>query len=82
MIIDNPDKEWNREDFPEIGNGFDPVDCKRAVKYLYKLSLIMRERRFSTGALRIDMPKLCFSLDQETNRPVSCFIYENKESHR
>ncbi|KAG8286939.1 DIS3-like exonuclease 2 [Homalodisca vitripennis] len=82
MVIDNPEKTFTSEDFPEIHNGFTAEDCAATVRELYKLSAIMRRRRFDSGALRIDQPKLCFHLDSDTLTPLTSFIYENKESHR
>lgn len=63
-------------------NGFTAEDCAATIRELFKLSVIMRKRRFDTGALRIDQPKLCFHLNPENQMPLSTFVYENKESHR
>ncbi|XP_054288241.1 DIS3-like exonuclease 2 [Macrosteles quadrilineatus] len=82
MVIDDLDKTFTAEDFPEVSNGFTAEDCAERIRILYKLSQIMRKRRFDSGALRIDQPKLCFHLDAETQTPLSSFIYQNKESHR
>lgn len=81
-IIDNPNKVWNKEDFPPISNGFGPADCVDIIKNLYKLSVIMRKRRFENGALRIDQPKLYFELDPDTGIPVKWNIQELKEANR
>lgn len=81
-IIDNPDKEWTSEDFPPICNGFGPKDCVNVIKNLYKLSVIMRQRRYDNGALRIDQPKLYFELDPDTGIPIKWHIYEQKEANR
>lgn len=81
-VIDNPEKTFKTEDFPEIGNGFTVEDCVATIKHLFKLSLILRYRRFESGALQIDQPKLCFHLDPDTQAPLSSFVFENKESHR
>lgn len=82
MVIDHPEKTFTSEDFPKIGNGFGVENCVATILELYKLSQILRKRRFECGALRIDQPKLCFHLDPETQAPLGSFIYENKESHR
>jgi exoribonuclease R len=82
MVIDNPEKKLTEEDFPPVTNGFTPEDCAERIRDLYRLSEIMRRRRFDSGALRIDQPKLCFHLDPNTQTPLDSFIYVNKESHR
>jgi DIS3-like exonuclease 2 len=47
-----------------------------ATRQLNKLAPIIRKRRFDNGALRLDQPKLVFTLDAETGMPSGCSIYE------
>lgn len=52
------------------------------IKILYEISKLLRKRRFENGALSINQPKLLFCVDPKTSFPVSCEIYQMKESHR
>lgn len=81
-IIDDPNKEWRQEDFPSICNGFGPTDCSDAIKNLYKLSVIMRKRRYDSGALHIDQPKLYFELNPDTGIPVKWKLDKQMEANR
>lgn len=83
MIMDAPpDKQWTHEELPEIHGDFSPADVARTVLGLRPLALALRAKRFEGGALRIDQPKLCFSLDKESGLPQEFFVYQNQECHR
>ncbi|XP_072378144.1 DIS3-like exonuclease 2 [Diabrotica undecimpunctata] len=81
-VIENPDKEFGVEDFPQIYNGFEPKDLVNTINILQGIAVKLREKRIKNGALRIDNVKLMFSLHPVSGEPVSYSIYENKESHR
>ena len=81
-MIENPSYDWSKDASLNIKGNFQASQLCEIVNNLYKLSSQMRERRFSTGALKIDQPKLYISLDKETGIPVSCSIEEQKESNR
>ncbi|XP_072947788.1 DIS3-like exonuclease 2 [Epargyreus clarus] len=79
VLDEKPDAE---KSFPEFYNGFTFKEVSETIKVLGKLSSIMRKARFDTGALRIDQPKLQFSLRPTDGLPESYEIYESKESHQ
>ncbi|KAF9360166.1 hypothetical protein BGX26_010305, partial [Mortierella sp. AD094] len=51
------------------------------IRTFFKLSLILRQKRFDNGALSINPVKLAFETD-EKDTPVEVSVYELKESNR
>ncbi|KAG0362050.1 hypothetical protein BGZ54_008789 [Gamsiella multidivaricata] len=51
------------------------------IKTFFKLSMILRQKRFDNGALSINSVKLAFETDEQDN-PVDVSVYELKESNR
>lgn len=49
---------------------------------LQELAGHLRKKRVDQGALRIDLPRLAFSMDWETRTPIGFRVYELKESNR
>lgn len=58
-MIDNP-SGFNRQDLPEIVNGFTPDYISAIVNSLQRIAVNLRKKRFDNGALRIDQTKLMF----------------------
>lgn len=81
VMLDNPGKDLNPEDFPKIEGPWTLTNIKDIVKILFNLSAIFRSKRFKGGALRIDQPKLMFKLDADNGFPMSYRIEEHNESH-
>jgi DIS3-like exonuclease 2 len=81
-MLENPEKEWNKDDLPQIYGKYTASDLSRVVNNLNRLAVIMRNKRFKDGALRIDQPKLTFSLESVTGLPSQYSVYVNKECHR
>lgn len=82
MMIENPDKILEDTELPTIHGGFKSEDLKDVVLRLQKIAVNLRDGRLKGGALRIDQPKVMFSLDPATCLPTSYSLYENKDSHR
>lgn len=82
MMIDDPHKKFSVNELPPIQNGYSAGDLSRIVNNLQKIAVILRQSRFESGSLRIDQPKIQFSLDLATCLPLSYTLYENKECHR
>lgn len=80
-MIDDPDHEWKDGELPKIYNGWTVDNLKKVVLSLQSLAAIMRQRRFDTGALRVDQMKIMFHLNG-AGEPVSFTPYTSKESHR
>jgi len=82
IFLENPEKKnWDESEFPTVYNGFTIKDCAIAVSHLHKLATVMRKRRFDTGALAINQPKLSFEIDRATCEPLSYSLYILHESN-
>lgn len=57
-----------------------PQDIE-AVTEMFKLSLLMRNRRFRTGAINFHSKEVRFRLDPVTAKPLGVYIKESKESN-
>ena len=68
--------------FPPVTGNHDLAEVYERVKMLHGITQKLRARRFRNGALRLDQPKLSFTLDHDTGMPNGFFIYELKESNR
>ena len=82
LIETNQDSDINKEEFPAVEGGFSLDKIRDTVHILFKMSQNLRKRRFDSGALRLDQPKLSFNLDSETGLPNGCHVYEYKDSNR
>ncbi|KAJ1668535.1 hypothetical protein EV178_000208 [Coemansia sp. RSA 1646] len=57
------------------------TQIEASIIWFYKLSKIMRQRRFDNGALSLNSVKLSFELD-EAGEPIDCWPYAIKDSNR
>ena len=57
-----------------------PQDIEAVVE-MFKLSLLMRTRRFRTGAINFHSKEVRFRLDPVTAKPLGVYIKESKESN-
>ncbi len=74
-------KSWQEAVGQPLSGNQSEEDVIANVKTFRRLSQIMRRRRFSTGALTINQPKLAFRLGPDSE-PADCFVYEIKDSNR
>ncbi|XP_066247740.1 DIS3-like exonuclease 2 [Euwallacea similis] len=82
QMIENPSKEFKKEELPQIHNKFTVRDLSKTVNVLQKIAVNLREARIKSGSLRIDQIKLLFNLNPRNGEPTDFIVYENKESHR
>ena len=68
-MLDQPDKNWDNDELPEIEEPWNAQIISEKVNLLQQLAVKLRQRRFQNGTLRLDQPKLCFSLDKESGHP-------------
>ena len=54
----------------------------KRVNILQRFAVKLRQRREDNGALRLDQPKMMFSLDPETKSPSGYRLYEHKHSNK
>ena len=81
-MLDQPTKDWQSEELPEIHQPWTAKIISQKVNYLQNLAVKLRAKRVENGALRLDQPKLCFSLDKESGLPQGYRVYEHRHSNR
>ncbi|XP_073843165.1 dis3 like 3'-5' exoribonuclease 2 [Musca autumnalis] len=81
MIIDNPDEEFGNSQLPDIFNGFTAEDLKWRILLLHSVSKQLKAKRYESGALSINNPKIRFTLDPVTGEPLSYEIEGRKEAN-
>ncbi|XP_065562462.1 DIS3-like exonuclease 2, partial [Artemia franciscana] len=82
-IIENPGKnDWAQNELPEIQKPFTIHDVCGVVTNLQKIACSLRQRRHAYGALRLDLPRIGWTLDRETGMPTGFRIYQLKDSNR
>ncbi|XP_062504262.1 DIS3-like exonuclease 2 isoform X2 [Corticium candelabrum] len=82
LMIEDAERQWSEDEKFEIFGGHTIEAISRCVRDMQKIALNLRRKRFSEGALRIDQPKLSFSLDQDSGLPNGCGVYQLKDSNR
>ncbi|KAI8120281.1 hypothetical protein FF38_01457 [Lucilia cuprina] len=80
-IIDNPEEEFDNDDFPELLNEWTPNDIKWRVLLLQQIAQKLKAKRYENGALSINNPKLRFQLDPITGEPIAYEIEGRKEAN-
>ncbi|KAE9420385.1 hypothetical protein Angca_009643, partial [Angiostrongylus cantonensis] len=70
-FIEEPEKILVEEDYPEIHGHVSLPEIRRKVMQLHMLARRLRSTRVKNGALRIEQPKLVFTLNAETKMPIS-----------
>ena len=63
-------RNWNVEELPAIEEPWTARDISDKVNMLQKIAVNLRQKRVDSGAMRIDQPKICFTLDKETWLPT------------
>ncbi|KZC11857.1 DIS3-like exonuclease 2, partial [Dufourea novaeangliae] len=80
-FIESPKNNWPN-DMLNIRGNYNVNDLSSKVNSLHNLATKMRNKRYASGALQIDQPKLFVTIDRTTGEPISYSIEENKESNR
>ena len=65
----------------QISDGHTPEAVIESIKLLNAAAQSMRKRRFDSGAVRLDQPKVSFDLDDELE-PIGAEPYEIRDSNR
>nr|XP_010946494.1 DIS3-like exonuclease 2 [Camelus bactrianus] len=81
-MIESPTKSVPEQELPPISPEHTGEEVHRAVLNLHGMAKELRKQRFADGALRLDQPKLAFTLDHETGLPQGCHIYEYRDSNK
>lgn len=80
-FIENPDKDFTVEELPTISDGNVPSEIKEKTLMLHRIAQLLRKGREDNGALRIELPKLKFALDED-KKPQGVSIYEIRDSNK
>ena len=81
-MIDDPERVWSTEELPPITEGFTAHQLSEKVNMLQLLAVKLRMKREANGALRLDQPKLCFSLNKETGLPDGYRLHQHRHSNK
>ncbi|XP_064642619.1 DIS3-like exonuclease 2 [Lineus longissimus] len=81
-FLDEPDREWTREELPPISDGVSIDQIKSRILIFDKIAKNLRAKRADNGALRLDQVKLMFVLDKETGLPCGWKVYQGKDSNK
>ncbi|XP_014238070.1 DIS3-like exonuclease 2 [Trichogramma pretiosum] len=82
-MIDDDDftYDWEKDGSLKIVGGYTAKDLWTNVKNLYSVAVVLRNKRYEDGALRIDQPKLHVFIDKETRMPINYAIENRRESN-
>ncbi|KAJ3301829.1 hypothetical protein HDV03_000296 [Kappamyces sp. JEL0829] len=78
-VIDEQD--WHSVSPVQLAGGWTDEQVQDDIRLLHQLSLILRRRRYESGALTLNSIKLWFKLDDVGN-PINSGIYEQKDANR
>ncbi|CAD6187706.1 unnamed protein product [Caenorhabditis auriculariae] len=81
-FIDNPEKDFEEEELPPISDGTSVFHIKEKVLQLNRVAQVLRRNRETNGALRIEQPKLKFSIDPVTKQPLGVSVYKIQGSNK
>ena len=76
-----PQNDWTVEEFPAISKPWTANDLSARVNILQKLAVQLRSKRVERGALRLDKPKLTFTLNA-AKEPQGYRPYEHRHSNK
>ncbi|XP_043989135.1 DIS3-like exonuclease 2 isoform X2 [Gambusia affinis] len=81
-LIEAPERLFPPDELPPIDAEHTVDEIHQAVLHLHSIAKNLRAQRFLGGALRLDQPKLSFTLDKETMTPQGCYIYEYRDCNK
>ncbi len=75
-MIENPDSNMDDVESPRIYGNRSLVELRENVLQLHILASKLKQKRIDNGALRLEVPKLVFSIDSQTGLPDGCSAFE------
>ena len=81
-MLDHPNKKWCDDELPPIRHPWNTSIISEKVNMLQSIAVQLRQKREESGALRLDQPKLCFTLDSQTGLPQGFKMYTHRHSNR
>ncbi|XP_055624691.1 DIS3-like exonuclease 2 [Toxorhynchites rutilus septentrionalis] len=82
IMLDKPNGNLDAADFPEIHHGYSPNYISRMVNLMQSIAVQLRARRMQNGCLKINQPKLTFTLDPNSGKPTAFAVYELKPANQ
>lgn len=82
VMLDKPTENLRAEEFPPILHDYTPNFLSRIVNQLQSIAVQLRARRMENGCIKINQPKLSFTLDPNTGKPTSYAMYELKTANQ
>ncbi|XP_055529978.1 DIS3-like exonuclease 2 [Wyeomyia smithii] len=82
IMLDNPNEDLNPNDFPEILHEYTPNFLSRIVNQLQSVAVKLRAQRMENGCLKMNQPKLTFTLDPESGKPTAFANYELRTANQ
>uniref|UniRef100_A0A8C6LAE4 DIS3 like 3'-5' exoribonuclease 2 n=1 Tax=Nothobranchius furzeri TaxID=105023 RepID=A0A8C6LAE4_NOTFU len=80
-LIEAPEKIFSAEELPTVDPLHTVDEIHQAILNLHAIAQNLRAQRFINGALKLNQPKLCFTLNKETMMPQGCSTDEHKDSN-
>ncbi|XP_058461301.1 DIS3-like exonuclease 2 [Malaya genurostris] len=82
IMLDKPNENLNSDDFPTMHHGYTANYLSRIVNSLQSIAVQLRARRMENGCLKINQPKLCFTLDPNSGKPTAYDVYELRTANQ
>ncbi|XP_058832021.1 DIS3-like exonuclease 2 isoform X2 [Topomyia yanbarensis] len=82
VMLDKPNENLNSDDFPKMYHGYTANYLSRIVNLLQSIAVQLRARRMENGCLRINQPKLSFTLDPSSGKPTAYNVYELRTANQ
>ncbi|EDS42911.1 exosome complex exonuclease RRP44 [Culex quinquefasciatus] len=82
VMLDKPTENLRTDDFPPILHDYTPNYLSRIVNQLQSIAVQLRARRMENGCIKINQPKLSFTLDPNTGKPTSYAVYELRTANQ
>ncbi|KAH7719829.1 RNB-like protein [Aphelenchoides avenae] len=80
-VIHHPEKNFREEEFPERTPNVSMQQINTSIHNLQHIAKKLKAKRIANGSLRLDSPKLKFSLDPETGMPIGITVGERKDAN-
>ncbi|XP_053688152.1 DIS3-like exonuclease 2 [Sabethes cyaneus] len=82
IMLENPNEDLKLEDFPKILHDYTPNFLSRIVNQLQSIALQLRANRMENGCLKINQPKLTFTLDPKSGKPTAFATYQLRSANQ
>ena len=81
-MLEHPNKKWMNDELPPVRAPWNTDVISEKVNMLQSIAVKLRQKREASGALRLDQPKLSFTLDSQSGLPQGFKMYEHRHSNK